>query len=142
MSTTERILHAVLFELFALVFVVPIAIWFTGHSLGEMAVVGVGLSFYTVIWNYGYNLGFDRYWGDDRTKRSFKLRVIHALGFEVGLVFVSVPAVAWFLGIAIWQALMLEAVFLIVFFFYAIIFNWLFDWARSKFYGLSLNSKA
>ncbi|MCL1040672.1 PACE efflux transporter [Shewanella marisflavi] len=142
MSTTERILHAALFELFALAFVVPIAIWFTGHSLGEMAAVGVGLSLYTMIWNYGYNLWFDRYLGDERTKRSLKLRVVHALGFEGGLVFVSVPAVAWFLGIAIWQALMLEAVFLVVFFFYAIIFNWLFDWARSKFYGQRLNSEA
>ncbi|KIO36229.1 MULTISPECIES: PACE efflux transporter [unclassified Shewanella] len=140
MSTAERILHSVLFEIFALVLVVPIAIWFTGHGVAEMAAVGIGLSLYTVTWNYFYNLQFDKYFGEDRTRRTLKLRVLHALGFEGGLVFVTVPVVAWFLAISIWQALMLEAVFLVVFFFYAIIFNWLFDWARSKFYGQRVGS--
>ncbi|QYJ88075.1 hypothetical protein K0I73_13450 [Shewanella mesophila] len=62
------------------------------------------------------------------------MRLIHGLGFEVGFVFISLPMMLWFLDIGLLAAFMLEALFLVVFFFYAIAVNWLFDYCRTKLY--------
>ncbi len=89
--------------------------------------VGIGLSLYTVVWNYIYNLYFDKWFGSNREDRSLAMRIGHTLGFEGGLIFLSIPVIAWFLQITLLQALALEAGFLIFFLFYATGFNWAYD---------------
>ena len=134
MTTTERIIHAVMFELIALALVIPLASMATGKEASSMVVVGVGLSLYTVVWNYFYNLWYDKQFGGDRETRSFSTRLKHTVGFEGGLIFVTVPVVAWFLQIPLLSALALEAVFLVFFFGYAIVFNWAYDHARARWF--------
>ncbi|MBO0212162.1 PACE efflux transporter [Vibrio sp. Vb2880] len=127
MSNQERLFHAISFELMALLFVVPLGALLSGKSGGSMAAIGIGLSLFTVVWNYLYNVGFDRLFGADRTQRKAKIRVWHAVGFEGSLVFVTVPVIAWFLQVSWSTALLLEAGFLTFFFFYTIAFNWGYD---------------
>ncbi len=81
MSNKERLFHAVSFELIALLFVVPLGALLSGKSSGSLALIGVGLSLFTVVWNYVYNVGFDRLFGADRSQRGAKIRVLHAVGF-------------------------------------------------------------
>ncbi|MCF1427370.1 MAG: PACE efflux transporter [Shewanella sp.] len=133
MGTKERVFHAVLFELVALSLIIPLTAVFTGKGTGSLAMVGVGLSLYTVVWNYVYNLWFDKACAVQREQRSLKTRILHTMGFEGGLVFVTVPVVAWFLNISILAALALEAGLLVFFFFYAILFNWGYDKARARY---------
>ncbi|MFM2589389.1 PACE efflux transporter [Vibrio sp. TBV020] len=127
MNTQERVFHAVVFEALALAMIVPASAFITGKGASDLALVGVGLSLFTVVWNYYYNLMFDRMFGHDRENRSLKMRVGHTAGFEGGLIFITVPSIAWFLQISIGQALLLEAGFLVFFFFYATAFNWAYD---------------
>lgn len=127
MKPKERIFHAVLFELIALSILIPVSAFITGKGTSELALVGIGLSLFTVVWNYYYNILFDRYFGSSREQRSLALRIGHTAGFEGGLIFLTVPSIAWFLGISIFEALVLEAGFLVFFFFYATSFNWLYD---------------
>ena len=127
MTRTERIFHAVLFEIVALVIVIPVATLTTGKDSSDLVVVGVGLTLYTVFWNYIYNLYFDKWFGSNREKRSLTMRIGHTLGFEGGLIFLSIPVIAWFLKITLLQALALEAGFLVFFLFYAMGFNWTYD---------------
>ena len=54
-------------------------------------------------------------------------RVAHALGFEGGLALMLVPLMAWWFGIGLWQALVLEAGLLLFFLAYTYVFNWSFD---------------
>ena len=130
MPATERIFHAVLYEFLALVFIVPIAYLMTDSGLGKLALVGIALSFYTVFWNYIYNIGFDKVFGTQRDSRGACLRVFHAVLFQIGMVIVTVPAMAWFLGSSIWEALVLEMAFLVFIFFYTIAYNWAYDRVR------------
>lgn len=130
MSTPERALQALMFELLGLVMVVPLAAWLTGESGGHMTVVGALLCIFALLWNYVYNLWFDSAVAVPRAKRGFWLRVGHVLGFELGLVLVSVPVIAWYLEVSLWQALLLDAGFLLFFFVYGGLFFWLYDKLR------------
>ncbi|CAH8195023.1 PACE efflux transporter [Vibrio aestuarianus] len=141
MSVKERIFHAVVFELTALAILIPLSALITGQGSGDLAMVGAGLSLLAVVWNYQYNILFDRLFGSDRSGRSAKIRLLHTTGFEGGLVCVSIPAIAWILEITLWQALILDIGFLVFFFIYTMVFNWCYDkWQPYKL--LSLRSEA
>ncbi|MDE1208703.1 PACE efflux transporter [Vibrio aestuarianus] len=137
MSVKERIFHAVVFELTALAILIPLSALITGQGSGDLAMVGAGLSLLAVVWNYQYNILFDRLFGSDRSGRSAKIRLLHTTGFEGGLVFVSIPAIAWILEITLWQALILDIGFLVFFFIYTMVFNWCYDkWQPYKLFSL------
>lgn len=127
MQTKERLFHAVSFEALALAIIIPVTSLITGKGTSDLAIVGVGLSLFTVVWNYFYNIAFDRLCPIAREQRSLKVRILHTFGFEGGLIFITVPTIAWFLGITLLEAIMLEAGFLVFFFFYATGFNWCYD---------------
>lgn len=127
MSFWERIFHAVSFELVALLCIVPVGALFSDQHASHLVMVGAGLSLFTVVWNFIYNLLFDRILQDDRRNRTARLRVMHAVGFEGSLVVVTVPVLSWVLQISLMQALVVEAGFLLFFFVYTIAFNWLYD---------------
>ncbi|MBP8119440.1 MAG: PACE efflux transporter, partial [Shewanella sp.] len=124
MKTTERIFNALLFEAIALAIIIPVSALISGKGTSELVIVGIALSLYTVVWNYFYNLGFDRVFGANREQRTLKTRILHTFGFEGGLIFISIPTIAWFLQIGWLAAMGLEAVFLIFFFFYSTLFHW------------------
>nr|WP_086939176.1 PACE efflux transporter [Thaumasiovibrio occultus] len=126
-TTKERIFHAVVFELVALAIIVPISALLTGNKSSDMAMVGIALSLSAVIWNYIYNFYFDKWCGADRTQRGLWMRIGHTIGFECGLIIVTIPALSWFLGITLLQAIILEAGFLAFFMVYSVLFNWVYD---------------
>ncbi len=65
-------------------------------------------------------------------------RVVHAMGFEVGLVTMLVPLFAWVLGVSLLAALLLNAVMIVFFLVYAFLFNLVFD----RVFGLPLSAQA
>ncbi|MBY5992382.1 PACE efflux transporter [Ferrimonas balearica] len=132
MSTRERILHSLLFELIALAIVVPASALLTGHGAGAMAMVAVTLSLIAMGWNYLYNLGFDRVYGANRLSRGWGLRIAHGVGFELGLVAATIPILMWQLKLGFWAALWLDIGFVVFFLVYAIVFNWSYDQIRAR----------
>jgi len=59
--------------------------------------------------------------------RTPRVRVLHALLFEVGLAAVTVPLTAWWLGIGLWPAFLLDASLLLFFLPYSVAFNWAYE---------------
>ena len=98
-----------------------------GVDAAKMTVLDIGLSLFAMLWNYIYNVIFDKLMGFDRLERRLEVRVIHTAGFELGMLLVTLPLMAWYLGITWLAAAMLEAGFLIFIFVYTIVFNWLYD---------------
>ncbi|WP_428773100.1 PACE efflux transporter [Vibrio sp.] len=127
MSGRERIFHAVLFELIAILMIVPLSGLVTENGKSMVVALSIGLSVCAVVWNYVYNLMFDAVMGADRESRRLGIRIVHAFVFEGGLVLVSVPAIAIVLNVDLWTALLYDASLLIFFFFYTIAYNWLYD---------------
>ncbi|MEP1446109.1 MAG: PACE efflux transporter [Paraglaciecola sp.] len=127
MKTIERIFQAVLFEAVALAIVVPTSALVGGYATEKMAIVGIALSTFAMCWNYLYNILFDKIAGESRQIRGAATRIIHACCFELGMVIITLPVLAWYLNITWLAAIILETSFLIFILFYTLIFNWLYD---------------
>ena len=127
MSTIERIFQALLFEVIALSIVIPTSVMVGDFDAGKMTIVGIGLSLFAMLWNYIYNIIFDKLAGFNRIERGLATRIAHAIGFELGMVVITLPALAWYLDITWLAATILEAGFLVFILVYTLIFNWLYD---------------
>lgn len=125
----DRIRHAVGFEIIALILSVPIMSFFFSFDIKDIGVIAIVGSIIATIWNYGFNIVFDK--GMVRFKRStFKtpaIRVVHVLLFESGLLMLYLPMVAWYLGISIWQAFIMDASLVGFYLFYNFSYNWAYD---------------
>ena len=127
MQRKERIFHAVSFEILATVIIVPVSAMLMEKSTTDMLVVSIGISLCAVIWNYIYNIGFDKLLGSDRVTRNLPTRIVHAMCFEGGLLVVTLPIVSWYLSLNLIDTLMLEGGVLVFFLVYTCLFNWLYD---------------
>ena len=61
------------------------------------------------------------------TRKSPVMRVFHAVLFEGGLLVVLMPLIAWYLGVTLWQAFMMDLSFAAFYLIYAFIYNWAYD---------------
>lgn len=128
-SARDRVRHAVSFELIGLALVMPLGAWAFGlglHDSGAIAVAGATLA---TVWNYVYNLGFDHLMLRLRgsVAKTLAIRVLHAVGFEFGLLLLLAPLIALWLGVGLWQAVMMDLAFAAFYLGYAFVFNWAYD---------------
>lgn len=124
----RRVLQAVLYELFALVFVGPGMAWAFGQPMLQTLALAAFMSAVALAWNYAFNALFERWEARQAVKgRSWRRRLAHGIGFEGGLVVMLVPVMAWALDTTLWAAFIADLVIFAFFFVYAIGFTWAFD---------------
>ena len=128
-TTADRIRHAISFEILGILIATPLAALAFGLHAGDSAVIVVGSATVAMGWNYVFNLIFDR--AMDRfagtTLKSPAQRVLHAVLFELGLLAMLMPLIALYLGISLWEALLLDLGFALFYMVYALAFNWAYD---------------
>ncbi|NUU67269.1 PACE efflux transporter [Enterobacteriaceae bacterium BIT-l23] len=81
-----------------------------------------------VCWNFIWNTLFE-WWEsrqDSRT-RTVKRRILHAVGFQLTLVVFLIPLIAWWMGITLVQAFLLDMALIAIIPCYTFIYNWAFD---------------
>ncbi|PVH30090.1 PACE efflux transporter [Pararhodobacter oceanensis] len=128
-KTADRIRHAISFEIIGLLIITPAGAWIFNtpmHEIGVVAIVGASIA---TMWNYLFNLGFDRIMHRrlGHTRKTVRLRVLHACLFEAGLLTVLLPFIAWYLGLTLWQALIMDLSFAGFYLVYTFVFNWIYD---------------
>ena len=128
----RKVVYVSLYELIAVVFT-SVALAALGHEMGAAGVAAVGASVIAIVWNLIWNTLFEAWESRqaDRT-RTIKRRVIHAIGFEGGLVVGIVPLFAWWLQVSLWEAFMMDIGLIVFFLIYTFVFNLAFD----KIFGL------
>ncbi|UVL63607.1 multidrug/biocide efflux PACE transporter [Pseudomonas sp. B21-032] len=131
-SFAERIVHAVGFELIAVLICAPIGAWLLNRSMLEMGALAVMLSTVAMIWNMLYNAAFDRFWPVSQVARTVKVRALHAGGFETGFVLIGVPIAALMLDVSLVQAFLLEIGFFAFMLPYTMAYNWAYDLLRQR----------
>nr|WP_225777557.1 multidrug/biocide efflux PACE transporter [Pseudomonas sp. Marseille-Q3773] len=132
-SFTERLVHAVGYEVFAVLLCAPLLSWIMGKSLATTGMLAVMLSLIAMLWNMVYNALVDRHVRLERIHWTARARFVHGLGFEAGLVFWCLPLAAWMLDISLVQAFMVELGFFVIILPYTVLYNWAFDRARHLF---------
>jgi len=129
-SFTERMVHAVGYEIFAVLLCAPLLSWIMGKSLATAGTLAVTLSLIAMAWNMVYNALVDRFVATPRIQWKAPARLVHGLGFEAGLVVWCLPVAAWMLEISLLQAFMVELGFFVIILPYTVVYNWAFDRAR------------
>ncbi|AFK66795.1 transmembrane pair domain-containing protein [Pseudomonas putida ND6] len=129
-SFTERLVHAVGYEVFAVLLCAPLLSWIMGKSLATAGALAVTLSVIAMLWNMVYNALVDRWVQTERINWKASTRFVHGLGFEAGLVVWCLPVAAWMLEISLLQAFMVELGFFVIILPYTVVYNWAFDKAR------------
>jgi uncharacterized membrane protein len=128
-SAFDRLRHAISFEVIALILVIPAGAILFDVPLHDFGVVGIVSATLATLWNLGYNVLFDlalqRLTGT--TLKSRIVRVLHALAFEVGLLMVLLPFIAWYLGISLWDAFVLDIALAAFYLVYSYVFNLIYD---------------
>ena len=124
----RRVLYVALYELIALGVVTLALGLLTEHGWGSSGGLAVGSSLIAVLWNLVFNHFFERWERRQPTRgRSPARRVAHAIGFEGGLLLWLVPFIAWWLGVSLWHALLMDLGLLLFFLVYTLVFTWVFD---------------
>lgn len=124
----RKLVYVTLYELIAITASALLLQLFSGSDLGKAGVAAVGAAVVAVVWNLSYNTVFE-WWESRQVKRgrSVMRRVVHAIGFETGLVIMLVPAFAWWLGLMLWDAFVMDIGLIVFFLVYTFVFNWVFD---------------
>ncbi|KVU93673.1 hypothetical protein WK75_12080 [Burkholderia ubonensis] len=124
----RKITQAILYEAIAIACISPAIAALFGEGLVYSGALSATMSAIALLWNMLYNTLFER-WEATRVQRTRTLgrRIIHACGFEGGLIFILVPVVAWWLDISWFDAFLVDLGLFAFFFCYAFVFQWAFD---------------
>lgn len=129
-TTTERVLHAVLFEVIANVLVFIILIILASAAPSQSALLTIVSSTLAMWWNYLFNLIFDSVQLRKGFKKDWRMRCLHSILFELGLLLILIPFAAWWLNITLLAALKLECGLVLFFLVYTYLFNLVWDYGR------------
>lgn len=103
-------------------------------STGPLAVIITSIA---VTWNFIFTSLFERWESRQRSRtRTVKRRIAHAVGFQLTLIVFLIPLIAWWMGISLLQAFLLDVVLIVLIPFYTFAFNWAFD----RVFGLPLSA--
>ncbi|MGX2950941.1 PACE efflux transporter [Ursidibacter sp. B-7004-1] len=133
MSVKERIFHSIIFEVGAIIVSTCLVMLFSTANTQSALGVSVIMAFMAMSWNFIFNVVFDKIFTAPRQTRGFGLRIFHTVSFELGLLIFTVPVIAYFLTLSLWQAFVADVGLTVAITFYALIFNWIYDHARLKF---------
>ena len=98
---------------------------------GTLAVL---MAIVAMFWNILFNHFFEKLEHTFQLKRGLGLRVLHALGFEGGLLVVSVPMIAYLMQLSLWNAFLLDIGLTLCILVYTFIFQWCFDSIEQKWF--------
>ena len=124
----RKIVYISLYELIAIVIASAGLAAGASASLERAGAIAVASSVIAVLWNLVYNILFERWEARQSVRgRSVRRRMAHAIGFELGFLVMLVPLFAWWFGIGLQRALVLEIGLALFFLVYTFAFNWAFD---------------
>jgi uncharacterized membrane protein len=130
MSFTARLIHMLGFEIFGILIFTPFAMLVLNESIFHIGVIAILISLMAMAWNFIYNYIFDLVESSldgHRSTRKISMRLLHALLFEVGLLIVTVPFVAYWLEMNLVAALLVDIGFVVFYLVYALFYNYIFD---------------
>ena len=141
----DRIRHALLFEAIGLMIIIPSSALLFNKPLAHMGVVGIGSATIATVWNFTFNICFDRWMRQlyGHINKSFLVRLLHTVLFEAGLLLILLPLIAWYLNMSLLDTLLLDlaivAFYLVNNFVFNVVYDRVFPVAGKNSYLLAAN---
>lgn len=129
----KRIIHALSYEVILLV-IIALALSFIFEVPMEVTgVLGIAMAVTSVFWNMVFNYYFEKYEQRKKLKRTVGVRILHAIGFEGGLMLATIPMVAYAMNLGILDAILLDLSLTLCILVYTFIFQWCYDTVEARF---------
>lgn len=125
----DRIRHTIGFEVIGLIILSLGMSKLLGIDLGKIGILAVAFSIIATIWNYFYNILFDKalFKRTGKIHKTVTVRILHAVLFEFGLLFITIPIMAWWLQISLIEAVIMDLGMVVFYLIYAFIYNIIYD---------------
>jgi len=124
----RKVVHATLYEAIAVSVVTAAVMLFTNKGLAHAGSLALATSVAAVSWNMVFNSLFEAWERRQADRaRTLRRRIAHAIGFEGGLILLTVPLIAWWLDMSWWAAFVADLGLVAFFLVYTFCFNWGFD---------------
>lgn len=131
MSKKERLFHAVLFEILAILISVLAVKLVSHYPTTETTFIILLISLIAVIWNILFNWIFDLFFTAPRETRKMPLRLFHTILFEGGLLIFTLPMIVYVLNIGWLSAFLMDIGLTILILIYTFFFNLGYDHIRA-----------
>ncbi|MCT8247914.1 PACE efflux transporter [Proteus vulgaris] len=124
----RKLVYAITFETLAILLsAVLLAILSQSQSNNSLP-VAIAVSVIALIWNYIFNSFFELIESKlTIKKRTVIVRLTHAISFELGLFFFTIPLYMWWYNVGFIKAISMEITILVFFFIYTYLFTLAFD---------------
>lgn len=123
----RRIVHALSYEIILLVIIAIALSFIFDMSMEVTGTLGVAMAVTSVFWNMIFNHFFEKFEAKHHLKRTVGVRILHAIGFEGGLMLATIPMVAYALEMSIGRAILLDLSMTLCILVYSFIFQWGYD---------------
>lgn len=133
LMSKKRWIHAISYEAILLLMMSIALSYLLQMPMELTGSLGLAMAIISVFWNMIYNNLFEKLECYLRIKRGIAVRILHAIGFEGGLLFISVPLIAYSLNLSFWNALLLDISITLCILVYTFIFQWCFDFIERKY---------
>lgn len=123
----RRLIHALSYELILLVIIALALSLIFKMPLEVTGSLGVVMAVTSVLWNMLFNHFFEKFEARRQLKRTVKVRILHAIGFEGGLMLATIPMVAYAMQMSLPEAFLLDLSLTLCILIYTFIFQWGYD---------------
>ena len=130
----RRLIHAISYEVILLVIIAIALSFIFSMPLEVTGILGVIMAVISVIWNMIFNHYFEKVEHKYQWKRTIPLRILHAIGFEGGLMLATIPIIAYMMKMSFIDALILDFGLTMCILVYTFIFQWCYDMVEERFF--------
>lgn len=124
----RRVTYVFFFEVLSFLICAMILAVLSGSTISHTGPLSLLIAVIAVSVNFFYNYAFE--WWEKRqhskTRTIFR-RVVHAIGFQVVLVTILIPLIAWWMQISLVKAFLLDFSLMIIIPCYTFVYNYFFD---------------
>ncbi|MCH7394697.1 PACE efflux transporter [Acinetobacter dispersus] len=127
-GTKRRVTYVFFYEVLSFFICAMVLAVLSGTTISHTGPLSILIAVIAVTVNFFYNYGFEM-WEKTQTskKRTVLRRVAHAIGFQIVLVMILIPLIAWWMQISLVKAFLLDFSLMVLIPCYTFVYNYFFD---------------
>lgn len=124
----RRVTYVFFYEIFSFLICAMLLAMLSGISMSHTGPLSILIAVIAVTVNFFYNYAFEMWEKQQISKtRTVKRRMAHAIGFQLVLITILIPLIAWWMQISLIKAFLLDFSLMILIPCYTFVYNYFFD---------------